>query len=106
MVTTPPGRHRWHREFDLDLGGGPGEFRKNQKNGKIVHGVMMSGAQPRKNTKHAIPRVHMWTLSQRGASRQEFSWSLPWQMTMVCASSTANFGTMVPFLVEMCIFTF
>jgi hypothetical protein len=27
-------------------------------------------------------------------------------MTMVCASSTANFGTMVPFLVEMCIFAF
>jgi hypothetical protein len=25
---------------------------------------------------------------------------------MVCASSTANYGTMVPFLVEMCIFAF
>jgi hypothetical protein len=27
-------------------------------------------------------------------------------MTMVCGSSTANCGTMVPFLVEMCIFAF
>jgi hypothetical protein len=25
---------------------------------------------------------------------------------MVCASSTTNYGTMVPFLVEMCIFAF
>jgi hypothetical protein len=36
---------------------------------------MVSDASARKHTKHAIPRVHMWTLSQRGASRQEFSWS-------------------------------
>jgi hypothetical protein len=34
------------------------------------------------------------------------SLGLSWQMAMVCASSTANFGTMVPFLVEMCIFAF
>jgi hypothetical protein len=60
MVLTPPGRHRWHRKSDLDLGGGPGEFRKNQKNGKTVHGVMVSDALHRKNTKHAIPEVHMW----------------------------------------------
>jgi hypothetical protein len=69
VVPTTPGRHRWHRESDLDLGGGPGEFKKNQKNGETVHGVMVSDAQPRKNTKHAIPRVHIWTPSQRGASR-------------------------------------
>jgi hypothetical protein len=31
---------------------------------------------------------------------------LPCQVTMVCASSTANYGTMIPFLVEMCIFAF
>jgi hypothetical protein len=34
------------------------------------------------------------------------SLGLPWHMTMVCASSIANFGTMVPFLVEMFIFAF
>jgi hypothetical protein len=32
------------REFDLDLGGGPREFRNNQKNGKTVHGFMVSDA--------------------------------------------------------------
>jgi hypothetical protein len=34
------------------------------------------------------------------------SLGLPCQVTMVCASSTANYGTMVPFLVEMYIFAF
>jgi hypothetical protein len=34
------------------------------------------------------------------------SLGLPCQETMVCASSIANSGTMVPFLVEMCIFAF
>jgi hypothetical protein len=28
------------------------------------------------------------------------------QVTMVCVSSIANYGTMVPFLVELCIFAF
>jgi hypothetical protein len=32
------------------------------------------------------------------------SLGLPCQVTMVCARSTENYGTMVPFLVEMCIF--
>jgi hypothetical protein len=34
------------------------------------------------------------------------SLGLPCQVTMVCASFTANYGTMVPFLVEMCMFAF
>jgi hypothetical protein len=34
------------------------------------------------------------------------SLGLPCKVTMVCASSTAKYGTMVPFLVEMCIFAF
>ena len=45
-------------------------------------------------------------LSHREVLPGRSSLGLPWQMTMVCASSTANFGTMVPFLVEMCIFAF
>jgi hypothetical protein len=41
--------------------------------------------------------------SQRVASGQEFSWTSS-QVSMVYASYIANYGTVVPFLVEMCIF--
>jgi hypothetical protein len=34
------------------------------------------------------------------------SLGFPCEVTMVCASSTANYGSMVPFLVEMWIFAF
>jgi hypothetical protein len=34
---------------------GAKEIKKNQKNGKPAHGVMMCDVVPRKNTKHAIP---------------------------------------------------
>jgi hypothetical protein len=34
MVLTTLGRHQCHREFDLDLEGGPGEFKKIKKKWK------------------------------------------------------------------------
>jgi hypothetical protein len=45
-------------------------------------------------------------LSYREVLPGRSSLGLPCQVTMVYASSTANYGTMVPFLVEICIFAF
>jgi hypothetical protein len=45
-------------------------------------------------------------LSHREVLPGRSSLGLPCQVTMVFASSTTNYGTMVPFLVEMCMFAF
>jgi hypothetical protein len=105
MVPTPPGRHRWHRESDLDLEGGPREFRKIKKMGKqwmeswwVMHHL---GKIPNMASQgFTCGLFHKEVLLGRS------SLGLPCKMTMVCACSTAIFGTMVPFLVEMCIFSF
>jgi hypothetical protein len=65
----------------------------------------VSDVSPRTNTKHGMPGFtgelfHEEVLPGRS------SLGLLCQVTMVCASSTAHYGTMVPFLVEMCIFAF
>jgi hypothetical protein len=44
---------------------GAKEIQKNQKNGKLVHGVMICDLIPRKNTKHGIPRFHRKTLHKK-----------------------------------------
>jgi hypothetical protein len=41
-------------------------FKKIQKNGKLVHGVMICDMVPRKkNTKHGIPRFHRKSLHKK-----------------------------------------
>jgi hypothetical protein len=79
-------------------------IQKNSKKWKTGHGAMVCDIVPRKYTKYGMPRVHMKTLQKKVATKPEFSWLFS-EVTMVCASSIAKFGIMVPFLVEMSIFT-
>jgi hypothetical protein len=44
---------------------GQRKFKKNQKNVKPVHGVMICDVVPRKNTKHGIPIFHGKTLHKK-----------------------------------------
>jgi hypothetical protein len=39
--------------------------KKNQKNGKPVHGVMICDVVPSKNTKYGIPRFHKKSLHKK-----------------------------------------
>jgi hypothetical protein len=85
----------WYREFDLDLEGRPREFRKIQKMekhcmeswwvmyhlGKIPN-MACQGFTGELFHKEVLPSSSL---------------GLPCQVTMVCASFTANYGTMVPF---------
>jgi hypothetical protein len=87
------------------FGRGPREFRKNQKKGKTMHGVMVSDASPRKIL-NMPSQGFKGGLFQKELLPGRSSLGLPSQVTMVCASSIANYRTMVPFLVEMCIFAF
>jgi hypothetical protein len=59
---------------------------------------MVSDVPPRKNTKHAC-QGFTGELFDKEVLPGRGSLGLPSQVTMVCASSTANYGTMVPFLV-------
>jgi hypothetical protein len=51
---------------------GAKEFQKNQKNGKLVHGVMICDVVPRKNT-NFIPRFCRKALHKNG-TKQDFTW--------------------------------
>jgi hypothetical protein len=53
------------REFDLDVKFSQMWFKKIQKNGKPMHGVMICDMVPSKNTKHGIPRFHRKTLHKK-----------------------------------------
>jgi hypothetical protein len=44
---------------------GSKKIKKNRKNGKPVHGVMICDVIPMKNTKHSIPTFHIKTLHKK-----------------------------------------
>jgi hypothetical protein len=100
-VPHPPSTHGRRREFDLDLKWEQRKFKKNQKNRKPAHGVMIYDIVPKKNIKHDIPMFQRKILRKNG-TKQDFTW-LSTQVTMVCANSIANIRILTPFLADMCI---
>jgi hypothetical protein len=105
MVPNPSCTHQWHREFDLDLEGGPREFRKFKKTEKhcVEWWWVMYHLGKIQNM---ACQGFIGELFHKEVLPGRSSLSLLCQVIMVCASFTANYGTMVLFLVHMCIFAF
>jgi hypothetical protein len=81
----PPSTHGGHHEFDLDLKLEQSKFKKNQKNRKPAHGVMICDVVPKKipNMAYQGLRENLFT---KNGTKQELTW-LSIHLTMVYASS-------------------